>query len=345
MTPQQKKALSLKKDCRNTYGQNDKASRKHIPRRKQRGNQLFRRMSRQVIRQGVLEMEELDEAVGAVARKGWKKEPDQPLGEVLRDDLLKGIVAALCSQSQDDPAFFPWLEQCLLDRRVPEVEVRVVMRRAKAVWTSNPVRLDIPHRVALLLEEILAGRRRPGGDTKTGVTKPDREPERDASSMNPGFSGEWRKRSRKWLKEIARVSVKSAADVQRIEAVVDAVCDVLGGLKSIDAVKQVFVEAFTNLGHWDSGYVADLLMRLSVSHPSATELLGDFCCHPSAEVRLRAAHWLPFLPKDIRAKYLPALLDDPDLAVRMKVSSEHIRAARTNMFRQLLAPDRKRRSI
>jgi hypothetical protein len=302
MTPQQKKLLSLKKDRRNTYGQNDKASRKAIPRRKHWVNRSFRRLSGQVICHGAMDTEELGDAVGGVLRKSWKKRPDRPLGEVLHQDLLNGIETALYSQSQNDPAFFPWLEQRLLDRGVPEPEVRVVMRRAKLVATPNPMGLDIPHRVALLLEEILAGRKRSGAGTRTDGTKPAGESDHAAPLLDLGFSREWGKRSRNWHKEFARIYGKSAEDTQRVEAVVDAVCDVLEGLKSIGAVKPVFVEAFTKGGPEAWGYAGTLLIRLSASHPSAAELWDHFCRHPSAEVRLRAADFLSSFPADLLTK-------------------------------------------
>ena len=79
-TPQEKKALSYKKDCRNTYGNNDKAARKSIPKNK--------KMS---IRQ---ERRELDKAARDDAngtgyaqtprsnKRAWKKGSDTPLGEI-----------------------------------------------------------------------------------------------------------------------------------------------------------------------------------------------------------------------------------------------------------------------
>lgn len=41
-SPQEKKRLSLKKDRRNTYGENDKASRKNIPRSKAKSHRAVR---------------------------------------------------------------------------------------------------------------------------------------------------------------------------------------------------------------------------------------------------------------------------------------------------------------
>ena len=43
LSPQEKKELSLQKDRRNAYGENDKASRKNIPRAKARVNRANRR--------------------------------------------------------------------------------------------------------------------------------------------------------------------------------------------------------------------------------------------------------------------------------------------------------------
>jgi hypothetical protein len=48
-TPREKKDTSLTKDCRNVYGENDKASRKLIPRGKQLSHQGARRTVREVL--------------------------------------------------------------------------------------------------------------------------------------------------------------------------------------------------------------------------------------------------------------------------------------------------------
>jgi hypothetical protein len=44
LSPQEKKRMSLDKDRRNVYGENDKASRKNIPRAKARVNRVNRRL-------------------------------------------------------------------------------------------------------------------------------------------------------------------------------------------------------------------------------------------------------------------------------------------------------------
>lgn len=87
-TPQEKKRLSLQKDRRNTYGENDKASRKNIPRAKSRVNRANRHTDRQILDTTLGAPDgDLDDAaeqrlVGR-RRKSWRKWPDKPLGEVL----------------------------------------------------------------------------------------------------------------------------------------------------------------------------------------------------------------------------------------------------------------------
>ncbi len=89
-TPQEKKRLSLQKDRRNAYGENDKASRKAIPLRKAKVNRSNRR-SDTVALSGALGApdEELDNAteqkLRGRRRKVWRKWPDEPLGKKLAE--------------------------------------------------------------------------------------------------------------------------------------------------------------------------------------------------------------------------------------------------------------------
>jgi len=87
-TPQEKKRLSLQRDRRNVYGANSKASRKAIPLRKR----LVNRAERHAHDLGVKTSASLvdTDAIDPVPRKlraathrGWRKEPDMPLGNVL----------------------------------------------------------------------------------------------------------------------------------------------------------------------------------------------------------------------------------------------------------------------
>ena len=97
-TPQEKKQLSYAHDRRNTYGENQKSSRKNIPRSKQLSHQAERRTVRQslVFAEGDVADEVADEAQSQVLRKGrmqrlwaFRKSPDTPLGEVVKRRLRR----------------------------------------------------------------------------------------------------------------------------------------------------------------------------------------------------------------------------------------------------------------
>ncbi len=87
--PTRKKALSYARDRRNTYGQNDKATRKAIPARKAGESRKSRRKAGHALNV----IERADEASAALSESslahdidrvgGWKKAPDTPLGEVV----------------------------------------------------------------------------------------------------------------------------------------------------------------------------------------------------------------------------------------------------------------------
>ncbi len=82
-TPQEKKQLSLTRDRRNLYGENSKASRNSIPKRKAKK----RRAQRQILKQ-TQTGDEVDQT-RALARArlkavSWKKDPDRPLAEKIR---------------------------------------------------------------------------------------------------------------------------------------------------------------------------------------------------------------------------------------------------------------------
>ena len=89
-SPQEKKVLSYAKDRRNGYRENDKASRKAIPRRKA----IASRSNRRKIVQSLSAIDRIDDAAAALVESsarheidrvgGWKKEPDISLAEHLR---------------------------------------------------------------------------------------------------------------------------------------------------------------------------------------------------------------------------------------------------------------------
>lgn len=86
-SPQQKKIESYLRDGRNTYGENDKSSRRAVRFRKTWVNGTYRSAVNQRLRS--LDPDDVTDAVGAVRRKGWKKGADQPLGQVVDRRLAR----------------------------------------------------------------------------------------------------------------------------------------------------------------------------------------------------------------------------------------------------------------
>jgi hypothetical protein len=87
-TPQQKKAESYAKDRYNIYGENDKATRKALPRRRQQRAQAERRVAKQELagRAAADDEVRLDAMLDRVAqtrRRAWRKSPDQPRSVML----------------------------------------------------------------------------------------------------------------------------------------------------------------------------------------------------------------------------------------------------------------------
>lgn len=88
-SPHEKKALSYSEDRRNTYGANDKASRKGIPARKAGESRKVRRKARQSLETLNVADELKAEVIESSLRHdlervgGWKKSPDAPLIEYL----------------------------------------------------------------------------------------------------------------------------------------------------------------------------------------------------------------------------------------------------------------------
>ncbi|WP_303829684.1 hypothetical protein [Asticcacaulis taihuensis] len=90
MPPAEKKRLSYKKDCRPSYGNNDKAARKAVPRRKAIEN----RTDRHAARNAIAVLSDRSEADADLIESsllhdvyrvgGWRKGSDTPLGEVVK---------------------------------------------------------------------------------------------------------------------------------------------------------------------------------------------------------------------------------------------------------------------
>jgi len=97
-SPPEKKALSLALDRRNAYGENDKASRKSIPRSKARTHRKERRVVEQILSHdhvtapddNATEQEgKLKSAARLKRLGGFKKAPDIPLAKALARKVLR----------------------------------------------------------------------------------------------------------------------------------------------------------------------------------------------------------------------------------------------------------------
>jgi len=80
--PREEKILDYLHESRNTYGENDKSSRKSIRFRKAWVNRTYRRGVDAALA-AATDPDEIADNVRAVRRMDWKKGRDDPLGEVL----------------------------------------------------------------------------------------------------------------------------------------------------------------------------------------------------------------------------------------------------------------------
>lgn len=86
-SPQEKKQESYEKDRRNVFGENSKSSRKNIPRRKRSVASVNRVRAAQPLRQPVTDVdsqEAVQDAVQAKRPRQWRKSPDIPLTDHLK---------------------------------------------------------------------------------------------------------------------------------------------------------------------------------------------------------------------------------------------------------------------
>jgi hypothetical protein len=103
-SPREKKRLSLDRDRRNVFRENDKASRKNVPRAKQRSQMKIRRSVNQALAKV---RGEIDESVAleadALARvrlkllrqRAFEKMPDQPLRTVIGKQKYRQVCKAI----------------------------------------------------------------------------------------------------------------------------------------------------------------------------------------------------------------------------------------------------------
>ncbi len=91
-TPQEKKELSYAKDCRNTYSENDKSSRKNIPLRKAKAHRSYRKKVNDILQTSLKNtdtesVEVIENTVKSIRKDNWKKSSDMPLGELVELQL------------------------------------------------------------------------------------------------------------------------------------------------------------------------------------------------------------------------------------------------------------------
>lgn len=104
-TPQEKKRLSYAKDRRNTYGENDKSSRKNIRRRKRHPNRANRRNARQSLSVTIgaadaTPLEQVEAQLKHRRPKRWRKSADSPLARAVSRKLKRRVQTGIISQEQ-----------------------------------------------------------------------------------------------------------------------------------------------------------------------------------------------------------------------------------------------------
>jgi hypothetical protein len=95
-TPPEKKALSLKKDRRNAYGESQHGARKAIPLRKKMRNRANRHQQESALPTGPVQLDEddadrMESAMHLRASKRWNKVPDASLDTVIDSKLERRV--------------------------------------------------------------------------------------------------------------------------------------------------------------------------------------------------------------------------------------------------------------
>ena len=95
-TPQEKKALSYAKDRRNCYGETDKGSPISIRRNKTFPKRAYRKTINDILQSavGAIDLEKaevIDVKSKEIKRRDWKKYPDKPLGEIIKERLEEKV--------------------------------------------------------------------------------------------------------------------------------------------------------------------------------------------------------------------------------------------------------------
>lgn len=108
-TPQEKKGLSFQKDGRNAYGNNDKASRKGLPRKKKLTNRAYRRRANAPLMQPHVASDpdveiSIDPRLVVSSPRWWPriKQSDRPLAEHVLMQLYRRACKGMISEEAYD---------------------------------------------------------------------------------------------------------------------------------------------------------------------------------------------------------------------------------------------------
>lgn len=140
-TPQDKKAASLARDRRNTYGENDKSSRRAIRLRKRWRSRLARQALRRALESGQSDAEDAGLPVPA-PRGRWRKHPDTALGVLLQHRRLRRLTRDLRARLADDPTVLDRLEAAAVAGGLDPTAARMIVRRLRADQLQS--RRDLP---------------------------------------------------------------------------------------------------------------------------------------------------------------------------------------------------------
>ncbi|MCB9701201.1 MAG: hypothetical protein H6711_04875 [Myxococcales bacterium] len=123
-SPQVKKARSLARDRRNTYGECPTSARRSIRRRKRWSHHKLRQETRRE-----LEREPLEASASAPQRPHWRKWPDEPLGEVLHRRRLRRFLNDLGDRIAAEPSFLERLARAAVEHGMAEREARIIVNQ------------------------------------------------------------------------------------------------------------------------------------------------------------------------------------------------------------------------
>jgi hypothetical protein len=123
-------------------------------------------------------------------------------------------------------------------------------------------------------------------------------------------------------KQHARKFLGDSSDPTKIEAVIDAVHDLLEGGAVTDSTRAAFRSGFVDggAGTWES--TGSWLAKTVREFSSLSALWIEFVGHRSAKVRFRAAAFVDSMPEDCATVAFPLLLADRSAKVRSKVAGD-----------------------